>query len=178
MKYWSLMSLGCFCMIISCKHQTPQLPANKGIKQENTEAQTLLTINQNLAAREDSSLKAFVDKHYKGFQRSNLGFWYQIENTNPKGSFIQAQGMFTYQYELLSLEGKILENGITQAALGKKELITGLEEGIKMLKIGGTGTFIIPSYIAFGRKGKDNVVDPYTPVIYKIKLLDSSCKSN
>lgn len=54
--------------------------------------------------------------------------------------------------------------------LGRGYVISGLDEGISMMRVGGLATFIIPSYLGYGA-GRDNI-PPNTPLLFEVKLID------
>jgi hypothetical protein len=86
------------------------------------------------------------------------------------------------EYVTVSYRGQRLEDGLVfddternGEALGfrfgdKDQVIPGIEVAIHLLRPGQTGTFIFPSDQAFGEKGVPKVIEPYTPVIYTIRL--------
>ncbi|MFT3753657.1 MAG: FKBP-type peptidyl-prolyl cis-trans isomerase [Paludibacter sp.] len=144
----------------SCKKQAPQLPSNK-IEVDNSEAIALLDINQNLTAKEDSSIEAFAKKQNKVYVEHELGFWYVIEQAGT-GQKVSDKSICNFSYELFLLNGNKIEEGRKQITIGKKEVIQGLEEGIKLLHRGDSATFIIPWYLGYGMKGNKPKVLPYT----------------
>jgi FKBP-type peptidyl-prolyl cis-trans isomerase len=52
-----------------------------------------------------------------------------------------------------------------------KTMIQGWEEGIEVLRKGGSGTFLIPSNKAYGSSGKGSIL-PYTPLIFVIEVVN------
>ena len=62
------------------------------------------------------------------------------------------------------------ELGTKSYLVDKEELITGLQDGIKLMKEGETISFLFPSYKAFGYTGNDKV-GPNEPLIYSVQLL-------
>lgn len=158
-----------FCwLLLSCNKQLPQLPANKGnITDKNIAG--LLEINQVLALKEDSTLQKFAKRTDTALKKHETGFWYKIDlsTNNP---IIKDKDTCTFSYKMLSLNGKVLQEDDMQIVIGKKQLVVGLEEGLKILHKGESATFIIPWYLGYGRKGKDSMVPPYTSLMYKIKL--------
>ncbi len=144
----------------------PQLPANKGVvKDEKSIA--LLNVNKELAIKEDSILSAYVKISKSDYSKSELGFWYKID-TKSEGELISKQEECEFTYTMSDLSGNILEKDRIKILFGKKQTITGLEEGLKLLKVGETATFVIPWYLAYGMKGKAGIVKPYTSVVYNI----------
>jgi FKBP-type peptidyl-prolyl cis-trans isomerase len=172
MNKFSILALVLFgsCIFLgSCKKQTPQLPSNKGNEIDKSGA-SLLKINQILASKEDCVLKKFAES--KGiFKKNELGFWYKIYNSG-NGSAIKDSTICKLSSKLMLLNGKILEENINQFVIGKKQMVVGLEEGLKLMHRGDSATFIIPWYLGYGMKGNKPLVAPYTSIIYKIKLLN------
>lgn len=50
-------------------------------------------------------------------------------------------------------------------------MIPGFEEAVGMLQEGGSGSFIMPSALAYGPNGY-YIIPPYTPLIFDIELVD------
>ncbi|HEY6915418.1 MAG TPA: FKBP-type peptidyl-prolyl cis-trans isomerase [Paludibacter sp.] len=169
MKKKGFLFVLCLCAgFYSCKKQAPQIPSNKVVV-DNTEAQTLLDINQNLALKEDSSLEIFARKKDKSFIKNEIGFWYKIElaGSGPK---VADNSTCNFSYKLLLMNGKTIETSKKHVVIGKKQIVAGLEAGLKMLHYGDSATFIIPWYLGYGMNGNKPQIPPYTSIIYHIKL--------
>lgn len=168
MRKYNFLLVFCFLLVlISCIKQAPQLPSNKVVV-DNSEAKSLLDINQNLARKEDSLLNIFVNKLDKKFLRSELGYWYKVEQgTNGQG--ITDKSTCLFSYILLLINGKFVEQGQKQIVIGKREVVVGLEEGLKLFHKGDSCTLVIPWYLGFGMKG-NNTVPAYTSIIYRLKI--------
>jgi len=153
-------------LIISCGRQSPQLPSNKGNSIDKN-AVSLLAINENLAKKEDAYLKKIALQKDKSFKKSEIGFWYSIDKLQ-NGVQLKDSVNCRFKYTLFSLNGKQLKNEEKQIVIGKKQVVVGLEEGLKLMKKGENATFIIPWYLAFGMKGDEPLIPPYTSLIYKV----------
>ena len=127
----------------------------------------LLNINQIITQKEDSILFQYVSTGDSVFQKSDIGFWYRISTRTDKQQIIE-KSVITVSYQLFSLEGDLLTEETKTVEIGKKQLPTGLEEGLKLMRKGETATFIVPWYLAYGMKGND-VVPPYISVIFSTK---------
>ena len=168
MKKWGLFSITIlFFGIISCVKQSPQIPSNK-ITEIDNDRSSLLKINGNLIRKEDSLL-AIIAKKKGSFKKNNIGFWYQIFNTG-KGESIADSSLCKFDYQLFKINDKFIQSGQKTIIIGKKQSIIGLEEGLKMMHKGDSATFIIPWYLAYGMTGDDNLILPYTSLIYKLKV--------
>ncbi len=159
-----------FCLFFaSCKKQLPQLPSNKG-NAINRNSESMLLINHNLSIKEDSILEKFAES--KGsFRKNEMGFWYHIFNVGS-GLKVTDSIKCSFDFKIMKLDGIMLQTGNKQIIIGKKQTITGLEEGLKMMHKGDSATFIIPWYLGYGMKGEAPLIAPYTSLILKIKLSD------
>jgi len=165
--YFILGVLLTFPGLTSCKRQAPQLPSNKNIAVD-TAIASLLTINKDLIHKEDSLLEIYVKSKNETFKRSELGFWYKIDESGT-GVGIENKASYNFWYKLSILNGKEIENSKKTVVIGKKQLVIGLEEGLKLLHKGDSATFIIPWYLGYGMKGNENV-PPYTSLRYEVKI--------
>ena len=83
----------------------------------------------------------------------------------------------------VSYEGRRLEDGVmvddTERQGGAfswrygdpDQVMQGMEIAVQLLREGGVGQFILPSAYAFGARGVPGVVDPYTPVLYRVSVV-------
>lgn len=170
-KTRSIVALLAFCLLTaSCNRQAPQLPSNKGNATDKSAA-SLLVINQNLAKKEDLLLKNFALQKDKAFKRSETGFWYKMDQPG-NGIKLKDSVACTFSCKLLSLQGKLLQMEVKHIIIGKKQDVVGLEEGLKLMNKGGSATFIVPWYLAYGMKGNEPLIPPYTSIMYTIKVLN------
>ncbi len=55
--------------------------------------------------------------------------------------------------------------------LGQGMVIKGWDEGIALLKEGGTALLIIPSNLAYGSRGAGGVIPPFAPLTFEVELV-------
>jgi peptidylprolyl isomerase len=55
--------------------------------------------------------------------------------------------------------------------LGAKEVISGWDEGVVSMKVGGERTLIIPPDLGYGSTGAGGVIPPNATLIFDVKLL-------
>ena len=161
-----LVTILCFGLF-SCIKQAPQLPSNKVIER-NTDNATLLKINNALTHREDSLIRIVAERNGT-FKKSPIGFWYKIFHTGH-GTTIKDSAICMFDFQSFKLDNTLIKAGSEKIIIGKKQAITGIEEGLKMMQTGDSATFIIPWYLAFGMAGDNEVIPPYTSLICKIKV--------
>lgn len=109
---------------------------------------------------------------------STNGFWYYY-NTKDTISTVKPiigdQVKFSYELKFLNNELLLTEEeiGIQDYTVDKsrQELISGIRDGIKLMKEGETITLLLPSYKAFGYYGIENRLGPNIPLQSKITLI-------
>ena len=160
MKNSYLFFLMVFCF--SCSKIEPRKPINP--KPSTTLYKE--TIKESIALNkieEDKILQIIKNDSTKLYLQSSNGFWYtyihKLEENSPtpkKGNEV------TIEYNITDLNDSILYNkvslGVKKYIIDKEDFISGLQKGIKLMKIGETITFVIPSYSAFGITGDGNKI--------------------
>ena len=85
-------------------------------------------------------------------------------------------------WKVLNLENNLIYEeefiGDQSYIMGKQEIITGLREALQLLKNGEVGTFIFPSYKAYGIYGDSNKIPANTPIICTIKVKSINSTQN
>ena len=109
------------------------------------------------------------------YLNSEHGFWYyyDLEVTDEKYTARRGDEVF-YSHEIKSLDDTILytkeELGTKSYLVDKEELISGLQDGFKIMKEGEIITFLFPSHKAYGYTGNEKI-KPNQPLIYTVQLL-------
>ena len=162
--YWFIIFLS---GLISCTKPKPQLPSNKFVEKDSART-ALLKINSKLIEKEDSLLH-IVAKKKGDLKRTQSGLWYHIY---PIGNAATLKDSMECRYacRVQLLTGKVVRTESNRIIIGKKQCISGLEEGLKMMQKGDSATFIIPWYLAYGMSGSTAEIPAYTSLIYKVKV--------
>jgi FKBP-type peptidyl-prolyl cis-trans isomerase len=85
--------------------------------------------------------------------------------TPPYGATVKVK--YTGSYT----DGTIFDSGTFSFKLGFGQVITGMDEGIALMKEGGKATLIIPSDLAYRSNGSGDIPG-YTPLVFAVELLD------
>jgi len=172
MKY-TLIILILSVLIISCSNPEARKPIvrkTSSFMNESIERNKMLNKAENailLQRVKSDTLHSYVN--------SENGFWYYYDLSVSEDSYRPKRGdEVFYTHEIRGLNDVILysekELGTKSYLIDKEELITGLQDALKIMKEGEKVTFLFPSYKAYGYTGFDKV-KPNQPLIYSVQLL-------
>ncbi|MBI2258420.1 MAG: FKBP-type peptidyl-prolyl cis-trans isomerase [Flavobacteriia bacterium] len=134
-----------------------------------------VTWNKNMALEEELQINLFLSKKDWKMQKTGSGLRYYIyKNGNGK---IASEGQEAkIKYSIRLLDGKLCyqtENGETfMFQIDKSEIESGVQEGIKKMKVGDKAKLIIPSHIAHGLVGDLDKIPPLSPIVVDVELLE------
>ena len=167
-----------FCLplfLVSCKSPEARTPvkSNSGsFIQQSAERNKLLYELEVKAITE--VIEADTENEYLA---SDSGFWYYYNTKDSIATTLPKLGdAVTFTYDVRRLNGAIVvseeENGLQNYRVDKtnQELISGIRDGIKLMKTGETVTFLFPSYKAFGYYGIEDKLGTNVPVSSTVTL--------
>jgi gliding motility-associated peptidyl-prolyl isomerase len=110
------------------------------------------------------------------YEVSKNGFWYVYQNkVVEKSPFPKLGDEVIFEYNITDLEGNIIYSkedlGIKNYKVDKEDFISALQKGIKLMKVGETVIFVVPSYHAFGISGDGNKIGMSQTIKSTITLL-------
>lgn len=134
--------------------------------------------NKKMIAEEEEDILAIIEKDtINNFFLSEKGFWYYYNTkvtTDSKTAYFG--DIIEYEYDIRNLNGTFIytqqELGIQKYYMDKEELISGLREGLKLLKEGETATFLFPSHKAYGYYGDLVRIGANMPIISTVTILN------
>ncbi len=138
---------------------------------------------------EPVKIKKYIDDNKLNVTKTDSGLYYVI--TKP-GSGVKAVvgDTVVVNYTLKLVSGKAVETSVKEDAvkyklpvspmnpykpihfaIGAKGMIKGWDQGMQLLNKGAKATFIIPSSLAYGDHGNQQI-QPYSTLIFDIELVD------
>jgi gliding motility-associated peptidyl-prolyl isomerase len=134
--------------------------------------------NKKLYKKEETIIaKIIAENSTTKFESNPNGFWYFYNLKDTVSTVMPKFGdIVTFTYDVRNLEGTTIiseaENGLQQYQVDQsnQDLISGIREGIKVMKEGETVTFLFPSYKAFGYYGIQEKLGANVPIQSTITL--------
>lgn len=101
---------------------------------------------------------------------------YYIELSEGTGAMPVAGDSVTFYYKGMFLDRVVFDTNIPDSIpwrhkIGTKDIITGIDEGLRYMKEGGKARLITPSDLAYGHSGIWGIIPGYTPLLWEIDLV-------
>ena len=165
-----------FLYFLSCSTPQARRPINP--KPSATIFQENIAATKKIFELEEAEILKYIENDSLNvYEISPNGFWYtyvhriQVDLITPKpGDIVELT------YDIRDLSGRILYSketlGIKNYLVDKEDFISGIQKGIKLMKVGETIIFVIPSYNAFGISGDGNKIGINKTIKSKVTLLN------
>ncbi|HET8837767.1 MAG TPA: gliding motility-associated peptidyl-prolyl isomerase GldI [Flavobacteriaceae bacterium] len=166
-------------LFAACKSPEPRRPVSQS---SGSFIDRSIKHNKKLIAFEENLIKEIIaEDTVHNYLTSQNGFWYyynkKIDSVAPTPDF---GDQVVFEYNILQLDGTPIysseEIPTRTYMMDKEDLITGLRQGLKLMKAGETVTFLFPSYNAFGYYGDTNKIGSNVPIKSTVTL--KSIKEN
>jgi FKBP-type peptidyl-prolyl cis-trans isomerase len=152
----------------SAKNENPQ-PEINWDKEKSTE------LNKTLAMEEEIQIKLFLEQHKDWkMESTGSGLQYYIYE---QGKGEQAIEGMSAQVEMIvtMLDGtecyKTNSDEYEEFVIDRSNIETGVQEGIKVMKVGDKAKLIVPSHLAHGLVGDMDKIPPLTVLVVDLHLI-------
>ena len=163
---WLLLLL----VVVGCSETPPKPKKEPDWSQEKSSE-----MNKEFAVEEDLEIRLYLEQHKEyNPQITGSGLRYiPLKTTNGE---LAAPGRDAHvQYKVTFLDGeKVYETAADEVDIfrvDKSNIETGIQEGIKKMKVGERSILIIPSHLAHGLIGDMDKIPPLTTLVVDIELL-------
>jgi len=169
-----------FIVSILLLHACKELEARRPISQK-TGSYTDKSIKRNkeLIKEEEVFIKKLIAKDSNAtYLSSKSGFWYTyvVQDTLATKTPIKGD-IVNFTYDIQTLSGTTILSkekvGVQASKVDQsnQEIISGIRDGIKILKEGETITFLFPSHKAYGYYGIEGKLGSNVPIRSTVTLL-------
>ena len=122
--------------------------------------------------REDefSAIAAYMQQNNITATPRPSGLYY-IETKAGKGNFPKIGQDCSVNYTGKLLDGTVFDSSTYTFQLGARQVISGWDEGIALMKKTGKAILIIPSHLGYGARSSGSI-PPHSPLVFDVELVD------
>lgn len=120
------------------------------------------------AAQNEIDIQEYILDNNLNFQKTASGLYYNI-NASGTGLRPTFNSNVTLGYKGYFLNGNTFDQS-TSATFNVSQVVPGFGEAVRLLKPGGSGTFILPSILGYGNNGSGSI-SPGEVIIFDINLI-------
>ena len=138
----------------------------------NTEEKAMM---DKMQAEEPAAIQEYLTRKKITAKPTASGLYF-IETAKGNGAKAKSGQKVTMQYTGYLLNGKKFDSSFDHDGqpfsftLGNKEVIAGWDEGVAMMNVGSSATFVIPSSLAYGSNGQ-GPIPPFSPLVFEVQLM-------
>ena len=152
-------------------------PNRKPSIQKKELEESLVQANKQIVKTEEQHINDLINRYGWDMEETGSGLRYMIYEEG-KGLAIETGDIVELKYNVRLITGDIIYSSDSLGPMiflvGKAEVISGLEEGILLLHVGDKAKFVIPSHLAFGLLGDDNMIPTKATLIYDIEVIQKN----
>lgn len=133
-------------------------------------------MNKDFAVEEDLDIRLYLSRHEEwNVESTGSGLRY-IRMKEGKGPQAKTGQEAKVQYVVTLLDGtecyRTKADEVEVFKIDRSAIETGIQEGIKKMRVGEKAKLIIPSHLAHGLIGDLDKIPPLTPLIVDIELVE------
>jgi FKBP-type peptidyl-prolyl cis-trans isomerase FkpA len=157
-------------VMFACTQEVPRKP-DKPVTELK---EPLIKANKEVVRAENEQIEDFLRRYKWDMTETGSGLRYMIYH-HGKGPASERGSVAELAYSVTFLTGDTVytsrEKGNLEFVPGNAQVISGLEEGILLLREGDRAKFIIPSHLAFGLIGDQDRIGQKATLVYDVELL-------
>jgi len=134
-----------------------------------------IAMNKSIAQREKLNILMYLENRKSlKMKQTGSGLYYHVYQTTT-GDSAKAGMLAGVHYVITFLNGDTCyytpKDELVNFKIDKSEIESGVQEGVKKMRLGEKALFIIPSHLAHGVTGDQNKIPPLTPIVVDIELV-------
>jgi FKBP-type peptidyl-prolyl cis-trans isomerase FkpA len=133
-------------------------------------------VNRYLIQKDRERIESYIERKKINATISDSGLWYSILNQGD-GDRLDTNDTIRIEYNCFLLDGtkcySSKETGPKPIIIGKSNIESGLDQGLRLLGRGGEAIFIIPSFLAHGLVGDGDRIPAMSVLVYEVKIIDT-----
>ncbi len=146
------------------------------VKEQERLTEEIMEQSAELARIEDEKLEDYLEEEDITTKPLESGLIY-IEKEKGTGQPVNPGNTVKVHYEGKLIDGTVFDSSKKvgepiEFVVGRGQVISGWDEGVSMMNVGGKARFIIPSHLAYGERGVQHVIPPFSTLIFDLEVVD------
>ena len=175
MKNTRIIILLLSVLLISCGDNRQQQMVHKVEIDEAKAKEQLINVQKPSQVMEKDIIDSYVKQHQLQMQTTGSGLRYAIVKENKKGKQIVSTNVVKVKYKVKLLDGTLCyssdKDGPKTFKVDMDNVEDGIHQGVKLMREGEKAIFILPSHLAHGLTGDNNMIPPKASVYYEVEVL-------
>lgn len=135
----------------------------------------LIEANKAAVQTEEQQIEDLLRRYHWDMNETHTGLRYMIDD-DGYGRLIREGDRVKLDYAVKLINGDVVytsqESGPMEFTVGKEDVISGLHEGVQLLRKGAKARFVIPSHLGYGLIGDNDRIGKKATLIYKVHVLE------
>lgn len=131
---------------------------------------------EELKNKEPELIEKYIKDNKINLKPTASGLYFQTLKAG-KGAMAKNGQLAKTHFILKSIDGALIQSSYDgkttlDFTIGSEEIIPAWNEAIVRMNVGAKVLIVVPSALAYGAEGIQNVLMPYTPLVYEIELIE------
>lgn len=154
--------------LISCGNANQKKPVSQPGENE------MADLNRYLIQKDKERIINYIERKNLKMKESPTGMWYQIIENGAGNLFTDGSNVLM-EYDCSLLDGTKCYSSATlgpkELIVGRSEMESGMNEGLRLLRPGAKAIFIFPPYMAYGLVGDRKMIPSRAVLVYNVNIL-------
>jgi FKBP-type peptidyl-prolyl cis-trans isomerase FkpA len=169
LSLWIFLPLSLW-LFNSCKETTPKANVTRNLKQLED---SVVAFNHELVRTEMQEIDDYIQRYHWLMKKTHTGLRYMIYKKG-QGPVVKAGDYVALKFKINLLNGDLVyvsdSVSLFSFEVGKGSMVSGLEEGVLLMKKGDCAKLIVPSHLAYGFLGDMAKIPTRATLVYDLEL--------
>jgi gliding motility-associated peptidyl-prolyl isomerase len=160
----------------NCSSQPDRQITEKQVRETQN---AMVEVNRMLVKKDKQKIADFIKQRNLSLQESETGLWYGITRKGT-GETVREGMTVALEYDVELLDGTRCYSsdslGYKQFTVGKGEVESGLDEGVRLMQTGSEAVLILPPHLAFGFQGDGDKIPARSIIVYHVKIIKADAQ--
>ncbi len=158
-------------MLISCNstgQQSGSEPPSRLLED------SVAAYNQELVRAESQEIDDFILRYQWSMKKTATGLRYMIYKQGD-GRLVKPDDMVSIRYKINLLTGESVLRSDSVAfitlLMGRRQVVSGLEEGVLLMKQGSKAKLIVPTHLGYGLLGDKATIPAGAAIVFDVEVI-------